>query len=230
MKDNIVIGPYAPCISLYDTPLFLGQYEPRNKSGEAPAFIPFVEQLAQDYGKTSLLEVFSVDAGMIRIANADYLIGKNYPYIMALKGPQPALFAKSPTLTVDAGEADKVMVEHVNGNRVTRELWRFPITEHETWTHRREIWHIKQTVLHKTSGEVQYEERFFFTRLAPKTLSNAQVRKAIRNHGHIEDQGFWVLDTAFGEDDAPGTNQALGFITRLRLIADNFDVPFLINY
>ena len=204
-----------------DTPLFLGQRELLNKSGEAPAFIPFVEQLVQDYGKTSLLEVFSVDAGMTSIANANYLIGNDYHYIMALKGPQQALFAKAKTLAANSGDAAKVTVEHVNGNRVTRELWRFPVTGCETWTHLKEIWRIKQTLLHKASGEVQIEERFFLTSLAPKTLSNAQVLKAIRNHWHIENNGFWILDTAFGEDDSPWTNRALAFITRLRLIAYN---------
>jgi len=38
-----------------DTPLFLDHYERLNKSGEAPAFIPFVEQLHEDQGQTSLL-------------------------------------------------------------------------------------------------------------------------------------------------------------------------------
>lgn len=205
-----------------DTPLFLGQHELLNKSGEAPAFIPFVEQLVQDYGKTSLLEVFSVDAGMTSIANANYLSEQGYEYIMALKGPQQALFTMANTLAADAGEADKITVEHVNGNQVTRELWRFPITEHETWTHLKEIWHIKQTVLRNASGETTIEERFFLSSLAPTVLSKAQVLKAIRGHWRIENNGFWILDTAFSEDDAPWTNRALAFITRLRLLAYNF--------
>lgn len=205
-----------------NTPLFLGQYELPNKRGEAPAFIPFVEQLVEDYGKTSLLEVFSVDAGMTSIANATYLSNNGYHYIMALKGPQQALFTLANTLATNAGEADKITVEHVNGNQVTRELWRFPITEHETWTHLNEIWHIKQTVLHNSNSKTTIEERFFLSSLSPRVLSKAQVLKAIRSHWHIENKGFWVLDTAFSEDDAPWTNHALSFITRLRLLAYNF--------
>lgn len=205
-----------------DTPLFLGQYELLNKSGEATAFIPFVEQLHEDYGQTSLLEVFSVDAGMTSIANADYLIGQDYHYIMALKGPQQSLFAQAQTLASDTGEADKVTVEHVNGKQVTRELWRFPITAHHTWTHVKEIWRINQTVVHQASGEIEIEERFFLSSLLPETLTQAQVLKAIRSHWRVENNGFWVLDTAFGEDDSPWTNHALEFITRLRLMAYNF--------
>jgi len=90
----------------------LGQYELLNKRGEATALIPFVEQLHEDYRQTSLLDVFSVDAGMIRIANANYLIGQGYHYIMALKGPQQSLFAQAPCL---AGDADEITVERVNG-------------------------------------------------------------------------------------------------------------------
>ncbi len=205
-----------------DTPLFLGQYELLNKSGEATAFIPFVEQLHEDYGLTSLLEVFSVDAGMTSIANANYLIGQGYHYIMALKGPQQSLFAQAQILAGDAGEAHKITIERTNGKQVTRELWRFPITEHPVWTHLKEIWRIKQTVVHNASGETEIEERFFLSSLAPEVLSQAHVLKAIRGHWRIENNGFWVLDTAFGEDDSPWTNHALEFITRLRLVAYNF--------
>ncbi len=205
-----------------ETPLFLGQYELLNKSGEATAFIPFVTQLHQDYGQTSLLDVFSVDAGMTSIANTDYLIKTGYQYIMALKGPQQTLFAQAQALAADAGQAHKVTVEHVNGKQVTRELWRFPITAQTTWTHLKEIWRIKQTVVHKASKETMIEERFFLTSLAPSLLTEAQVLKAIRAHWRIENNGFWILDTAFGEDDHPWTNYALAFITRLRLMAYNF--------
>jgi len=59
---------------------------------------------------------------------------------MALKGPQQALFAPAQCLVGDMrARADKITVEHVNGNPVTRELWRFPITAHDTWTHLKEI-------------------------------------------------------------------------------------------
>ena len=204
-----------------DTPLFLGQYELLNKSGENTAFRPFVEQLHQDYGQTSLLEVFSVDAGMTRLANADYLISKDKDYIRALKGPQQALYAQAQTLASEAEEANKVTTEYVNGKQVTRELWRFPIAEHPVWMHLKEIWRIKQTVIHKATGETEIEERFFLTRLAPNILTQAQVMTAIRGHWRIENNGFWILDTAFGEDDSPWTNFGLAFITRLRLMAYN---------
>ena len=118
--------------------------------------------------------------------------------------------------------ADKLTVEQVNGKQVTRELWRFSISGHETWTHLKEIWRIKQTVIHKATGKLEIEERFFLSSLAPTTLTKTQVLKAIRGHWRIENNGFWVLDTAFGEDDNPWTNYALEFITRLRLMAHNF--------
>jgi len=81
--------------------------------------------------------------------------------------------------------------------------------------------------LHNASGEVEIEERFFLSRLAPKTLTQTQVFKAIRAHWRIDNNGFWALDTAFGEDDSPWTNQALELITRLRLMAYHFIVRLM---
>ena len=51
-------------------------------------------------GQTSLLEVLSVDAGMTRIANANYRIGRDYHYLMARKGPQQSVFAQAPCLAL----------------------------------------------------------------------------------------------------------------------------------
>ncbi len=79
-------------------------------------------------------------------------------------------------------------------------------------------WHV---IVHKVSGDTEREERFFLSSLEPETLTQTQVLKAIRAHWRIENNGFWALDTAFGEDDSPWTNHALEFITRLRLMAYN---------
>ena len=44
---------------------------------------------------------------------------------------------------------------------------------------------------------------------------------AIRMHLGIENNGYWLLDTAWKEDDAPYANKALVLITLIRLIMYN---------
>ena len=45
--------------------------------------------------------------------------------------------------------------------------------------------------------------------------------QAIRMHWGIENNGFWLCDTAWTEDDSPWTNRALRFVSLLRLLAYN---------
>src|SRR5918996_4120062 len=78
-----------------DTRLFLGQHAIPSKSAETTEFRPFLAQLIADYAKTGLLEVISIDAGMVSQENAEYVVERGLDYIMALKGPQQVLFEQA---------------------------------------------------------------------------------------------------------------------------------------
>ncbi|MGH9962615.1 MAG: transposase, partial [Pyrinomonadaceae bacterium] len=151
-----------------DTTLFLGQEIP-SKRAETTEFRPFLEQLLADYGKTGLLEVISIDAGMVSQENADYVVDGGLDYIMELKGPQQVLFEKEQQWAQRESLPDKTTSESHSGKRVIREIHRLPVEGLYTWRHRREIWHVKQTTLDMKTAEETLEERFFLTSLAPQS-------------------------------------------------------------
>lgn len=204
-----------------DTKLFLGQREIPPKRAETTEFRPFLEQLLADYGKTGLLEVISIDAGMVSRENADYVVDRGLDYIMALKGPQQVLFEEAQRWAQRESLPDKVTSESHSGKRVIRELYRLPVEGLYTWGHLREIWHVKQTTIDRKTAEETLEERFFLTSLAPQSLSDAEVLQAVRMHWRIENNGFWTMDCVWEEDDAPWSHRALLFVSLLRLLTYN---------
>jgi hypothetical protein len=84
-----------------DTRLFLGQHASPSKSAETTELRPFLEQLIADYAKTALLEVISIDAGMLSQENAAYVVERGLDYIMALNRLHACFARWLPTL---AGE------------------------------------------------------------------------------------------------------------------------------
>lgn len=204
-----------------DTKLFLGQREIPSKSAETTEFRFFLDQLLADYGQTGLLEVISTDAGMVSKENADYIVDRGLHYIMALKGPQQVLFEAAHRWMQTGPRPVTVTTESGNGKEITRALYRLPLKGLYTWEHGREIWQVKQTTIELKTGKTTLEERFFLTSLPPRTLTNAHVLHAVRMHWGVENNGFWTLDCAWFEDDAPWTHHALLFVSLLRLLAYN---------
>lgn len=206
-----------------ETTLCLGQREIHGKAAETSEFQPFMRSLIEDYGKTSLLEVISVDAGMTSKANADFLKDKDLHYIMGLKGPQQTLFANAKTLLESRGKPNKVTTDQANGTCVVREFFRCTVLQEyqHGWGHLQEFWRIRQTSTNKANGEVEIEDRYFLSSISPQKLNDAQVMQVIRMHWRIENNGNWITDTAFQEDNSPFANYALVLISLMRMLAFN---------
>ena len=202
-----------------DTKLILGQREIHGKTNEMGEFIPFIDDLLKLYGRTNLLEVISVDAGMISLENANYLIDNGLDYIMALKNPQKKLVELGHELLGYRENCDKETVEHVNGKEVTRKLYRCEAPSLSKWSHLKQFWRIRQEV--KCNDKVSIEERYFITSLNYEKLNNTEVIKAIRIHWEIENNANWVFDTVWTEDDSPWCNKAFILVTLLRILVYN---------
>lgn len=203
--------------------LLLGQREVPGKTNESPVFRDFIDDLAQDYGRTNLLEVFSVDAGMTSIHNAQYLRDRDYHYIMALKDP------KSKPVTRTAMEKlgkrskpDKVEETLHSGNQVTYKLYRCRATFVKGWEHATEFWRVEKTTIpSKDKRQRVRENRYYATSVPVKKLSSANVLKAVKMHWGIENNSNWIMDTAWKEDGAPWANEALRFVSWMRMLAFN---------
>ena len=202
-----------------ETKLVLGQREIHGKTNEMSEFIPFVESLLGLYGKSNLLEVISVDAGMISRDNANFLESNGLEYIMALKNPQKKLVEMGRELLGSRKDCDEMTTEHANGKTVTRQLYRCDALAYPEWPHLKQFWRIVQETRNK--GKTTIEERYFVTSLEYCKLNHKQVLQAIRMHWGIENNANWVFDTVWKEDDCPWCNKALVLITLLRVFAYN---------
>lgn len=202
-----------------ETKLILGQREIHGKTSESGEFIHFIDDLLKQYGKTDLLEVISVDAGMISLKNANYLIDNDLDYIMALKNPQKKLVDLGHALLGHRETCDKETVENVNGKTVIRKLYRCEASPLTEWHHLKQFWRIRQEV--KSYDKVTVEERYFITSLEHEKLNTTEILKAIRVHWGIENNANWIFDTVWTEDNSPWCNKGFVLVTLLRILAYN---------
>jgi hypothetical protein len=184
-------------------------------------FKNFLRELVADYGRTGLLEVISVDAGMNSLDNANFTIENKLDYIMGLKHPQKKLVEYAKETVGKRTNPDKTTDDRVNGKQIRRKLYREVVIEYPGWAHLKEIWRIRQETTELRSGKQIVEERYFITSLSPYKLNNSQVLKAIRMHWGIENNANWIMDTIWKEDDSPWCNKGFLFISLLRVLAYN---------
>ena len=205
-----------------DTKLYLGQLEITSKGSETVNLLQFVDQLQEFYGKTKLLEVISVDAGMVSKSNAQGLIGRGLNYIMGIKGCQPTLFSYAQGLFGNK-LPDCTTEECYNGKQVTRHLSRAQVLQAPApgWEHITEFWKIETITLDPVTQHSSSEIRYFATSLLPSTLNNKEVLQAIRAHWGIENNANWCFDVHWKEDTAPWTSRAMPLVSYLRMIAYN---------
>ena len=200
--------------------LYLGQYEIPSKASETKNLISFIDELRADYGRTELLEVISVDAGIVSKKNAGGLIDRGLGYILALKGSQPMLSLVAHELFANA-QSQHVAVEIYNGKQVTRTLFRAVPPRVDGWEHLQEIWKIITVSEDPKSGKLFEDVRYFMTSLKPSVLGHSQVLDAVRMHWGIENNANWCFDVLWKEDSAPWTSRAMELVSFLRMMAYN---------
>jgi hypothetical protein len=203
-----------------ETKLYLGQHEIESKGSETGELIEFIDQLQLNYGRTELLEVISVDAGMVSKKNAQELIDRGLNYILAIKGCQPTLFATAQNL-FDGVMPSCVTEEVYNGNLVRRKLTRSRSPIIESWGHIQEFWKIETDIIAPHGTILSCDVRFYITSLDPSKLTDKHILAAIRMHWGIENNAHWCFDALWHEDTAPWTSRAMVFVAHLRMIAYN---------
>jgi predicted transposase YbfD/YdcC len=200
------------------------------ETNEMGALPQFVERLVKAYGRTTLLEVLTVDAGMTSANNAKMIAGKDLRYVMAVKGTQPTLLAEIMRLCgwgshkqlgyVCEARTDR---ERYRGKWIWRELYRSKnIRGWPDWESAHQVWRVKQTTEHP-DGKVEVENRYFVTSLPWDRLTGTQILNLVRLHWGVENGCHWTMDVMLGEDDRPWCTRgrALRMLSWLRLLAYN---------
>ena len=204
-----------------ETKLYLGQHEIKSKGAETTEFIPFIDELISLYGRTGLLEVISIDAGMVSKANAGKLVNRDLSYIMALKGSQQMLSALALELFAKSSTPALVEQESYNGKDVSRTLYRAAVPKIADWEHVQEFWKVLTVITDLQTRKTTEDTRYFMTNLMPAILSHSQVLAAVRMHWGIENDANWCFDVNWQEDTAPWTSGAFALVSFLRMLAYN---------
>ena len=201
-----------------DLKLHLAQSWVPKGTNERGAFPVLLDKLRHLYGKTKLLEVLSLDAGITSINNAQAIKDAGFDYIMALKNAAGSKLTQQATAALQC-DLKLTEVERINGKVITRKLFRSPAPKLPRWQHAREVWRVEKNT--ETLTSITTENHYYVTSLPKRPLTDKQVLKAIRMHWNIENNANWVLDTAWQEDKNPWDNSALGVISLLRMLAYN---------
>jgi len=203
--------------------LLMGERQIASKKAETSEFIPFVDELIELYGRTDLLEVISVDAGMAHRKNAKALRARGIHFIMGLKENQKTIYRKSQQLLggLAREQANSSSSERYNGKTVTNCLYRKNIEGYfASMPEIKQVWRIEKVTI-STTGEQTVENRYYISSIAFNNITAKQCIKAVRAHWGIENNGNWTLDCVFGEDQSPMTTRAMQLVSYLRMLAYN---------
>jgi len=203
--------------------LLMGEHQIASKKAETSEFIPFIDELIELYGRTNLLEVVSIDAGMAHRKNATALRERDIHFIMGLKENQKTIYRKSQRLLGELTQvqANSSSSERYNGKTVTNYLYRKNVEGYfPSMPEIKQVWRIEKVTISAT-GKQTVENRYYISSIAFSDITAKQCLKAVRAHWGIENNGNWTLDCVFGEDQSPFTTRAMQLVSYLRMLAYN---------
>jgi hypothetical protein len=212
--------------------LFLDQHTMGAAENEMGAFAAFWAQLLQTYGRLSLFEVVTLDAGYCSLRNAALIEAAGYGYVIGLKGNQPELWREAQRLLVPHAAcqpAESKVLERDHGRWVRRSLWRTQACAGWLdWSHMRQVWLVRtekftrQTSPRPHSVPEEVEDHYYITNLPWQRLEGLRILDVIRGHWGIENYGFRALDIDWQEERAwCTTGAATDVLGLLRLWAYN---------
>lgn len=188
-----------------------------------------LEALDRTYGRTTMLERVTVDAGNMYRKTAEKACAKNIDYFGAIKqGAQGKLYdrAEGSLGARSADEADQAHIETRNGETVVYRIWTMPIAEGTLgWQGANQLIRIQRIAVNNATEKVSVGERYFVSSEGPEQLDALEAYRVARAHWRCENEGHWTADAIWGEDArrTPWTKHPTGIVNVgiLRSIAIN---------
>lgn len=197
------------------------------ETNEMGHFTTVIRELAQAYGRGSLTELITADAGMASLANADCVHNELHAgYLFALKNTQPELLAEAERLLarLDPKDAVATTVEHGGGKMERRLLWRTTeMAGYHRWTHLKTLLRVRWETVSRDGKVLSEMERYFVSNEAGNRFSPPQWLAIVRAHWQVENGIHQTLDVSFREDERPWSRNPAAMLSLfiLRRIACN---------
>lgn len=176
-------------------------------TNEMGAFGYAFRRFAAEWTNRGLVEMVSVDAGMVSKENATLVHEAGFGYLMAVKETQPTILTELKRL-LDYSSPDYVYEERYRGHQVLFRLWRTSaIAGWHDWKHLSQGMCIERVVLDEDRKQVSAEKRYFVSNVNRGRLSHAEWALVIRTHWMVENGAHRNLDVGMEEGDRPWTQE-----------------------
>ena len=172
-----------------------------NENGAMPDLI---EELKAAYGRTSLFELLTTDAGNTSLKAATRIVGAGWDYFAQIKSVHGELHAEAVRVLARRrkARAHASYGDTQNGKTVTYHVWCYDLSEHGWlgWTHARQLVRVQRTAENLNTGETSVGNRYYVASLSPDALSPTDAMKISRGHWRCENETHWTADAELQED------------------------------
>lgn len=174
-------------------------------TNEIGAMPKLLEELDCTYGRTSLVEMVTTDAGNTSLAVAGKIVGYGWHYFCQIKSDAGEIY-KEATRALSrqrANEADANVSEHRDGKNVTYRVWCYDLEGEGwlDWTSARQLVRVQRTVVNRATGtEESVGNRYYVTSKTPTELRPESCMLISRKHWRCENETHWSSDVMLQED------------------------------
>jgi hypothetical protein len=211
-----------------DAPVVIDQKPIPGRTNEMGTISETVRDLYTTYGRTRMLDVFTLDAGNTNLATASFIIKQGSHYLMTIAEPHGEIHREAVRTLAKRADRDAQArrCEDVNGCTVAHSLWVEPLPQegYLGWTHARALVRVDRVVVDK-DDEVTVGTRYYVTSMPAEMATADDLLSASRAHWRVENEVHWTADARWDEDArrTPWTMHPTGILTvgLMRAIAIN---------
>lgn len=192
-----------------------------NESGQFPMML---RELELTYGRTSIYDIVTADAGNTSVAAGKYLASREVDYFFTIKESNGEIHAEA-LRRLDSASALWTRTESQKGKSIVYSVFTAPMPEgYLKWDTARQLVRVERQVVGETDVE-SVGNRYFVTSLSPEALDPEDAYRLCRMHWRCENEGHWTSDTLLREDarQPSFSRHPLGMLTTslLRMLAQN---------
>ena len=173
-------------------------------TNENGAMADLLDELKAAYGRTSLFELLTTDAGNTSLGAADRIVGAGWGYFAQIKSVHGQLYDEASRALANRRpcRAHASYSDQQNGRLVTYHVWRTDLSELGwlDWTHARQLVRVRRMVVDQSTGETATGNRYYVTCLASVSLPAADALAISRGHWRCENETHWTADAELHED------------------------------